>query len=98
LSFASSKEESLQVRHRLDKLLGRLGLFRHPTKGLWEQTKFGHHLGVSIDSTTWYFFAPADKLLKISKQARHLIGRATRNSRLRYQYETYNPLRDMLNT
>jgi hypothetical protein len=31
LFFASLEEEALQVRHRLDKLLDRLGLLRHST-------------------------------------------------------------------
>jgi hypothetical protein len=33
LFFASSEQEALRVGERLDKLLDRLGLLRHPTKG-----------------------------------------------------------------
>jgi hypothetical protein len=81
LFLASSEDEALQVRHRLDTPLDRLGLLRHPTKGVWEPTRFGHHLGININSETGYFFSPADKVQKICSQATHLIGRATRNSR-----------------
>jgi hypothetical protein len=47
-----------------------LGLLRHPTKGFWETTQTGHHLGIDIDTTTGYFFAPATELQKLFKQAR----------------------------
>jgi hypothetical protein len=60
--FLSSEEESMHARDRLDKLLNRLGLMRHSTKGLLEQTQFGHHMGVNIDSATYFFCASADKL------------------------------------
>jgi hypothetical protein len=56
--------------------------------GFKEPTQFGHHPCINIDSTTFNFFAPADKFVKISMQARHLIGRATRNSR-------WLPIRDL---
>jgi hypothetical protein len=40
-------------------------------------------MGTNIDTwaATWYFFAPIDKVLRIITQARHLIGRATKNLR-----------------
>jgi hypothetical protein len=38
-------------------------------------------MGIDIDTTTGYFFAPAEKLHKLAKQARHLLQRATRNSK-----------------
>jgi hypothetical protein len=52
LFFASSEQEALQVRERLDMLLDRLGLLRHPTKGFWEPTQFGYNTGINIDSPT----------------------------------------------
>jgi hypothetical protein len=48
----------MQVGHRCDKLLDRIGLLRHHTKGLWGQTQFGHHLEINFDSVACYFFAP----------------------------------------
>jgi hypothetical protein len=36
LFFSSSEQQALQVRARLDKFMDRLGLLRHPIKGLWE--------------------------------------------------------------
>jgi hypothetical protein len=38
-------------------------------------------MGIDIDTATCYFFAPAAKLLKLAKQARQLLQRATRASR-----------------
>jgi hypothetical protein len=40
-------------------------------------------MGTNIDTwaATWYFFAPTDRVLRIITQARHLIGRATKNLR-----------------
>eukprot|EP00873_Tetraselmis_striata_P008644 jgi/Tetstr1/428908/TSEL_018884.t1 len=51
------------------------------TKGFWEPFQFGRHLGVDIDSASGMFYAPADKLNRLSRQATWLIGRATRNAR-----------------
>jgi uncharacterized membrane protein len=37
-------------------------------------------VGIDIDRVAGYFFAPAKKLTKLAKQARHLVQRATRNN------------------
>eukprot|EP00873_Tetraselmis_striata_P018439 jgi/Tetstr1/438703/TSEL_027252.t1 len=66
---------------RLASLLDALGLQRNPTKGFWEPCQFGMHLGVDIDSAPGMFYAPADKLNRLSRQATRLIGRATRNAK-----------------
>jgi hypothetical protein len=70
----------LALHQRVDRLLISLGLLRHPSKGCWEPAQYGHHLGIDIDTATSYFFAPAEKLQKLAKQARHLLQRATRNN------------------
>jgi hypothetical protein len=44
LLFASTKEEALTLRYRLAKLLDRLGVLRHLTKGFWTPRK---------SDTTW---------------------------------------------
>eukprot|EP00873_Tetraselmis_striata_P028600 jgi/Tetstr1/448864/TSEL_036090.t1 len=54
---------------------------RNPTKGFREPCQFGRHLGVDIDSASGMFYAPADKLDRLSRQPTRLIGRATRNAR-----------------
>eukprot|EP00873_Tetraselmis_striata_P018672 jgi/Tetstr1/438936/TSEL_002953.t1 len=53
-----------------------------PHKGFWEPCQLGMHLGVDIDSASGMFYAPADKLDRLSRQATRLIGRTTRNARL----------------
>eukprot|EP00873_Tetraselmis_striata_P023764 jgi/Tetstr1/444028/TSEL_031967.t2 len=62
-------------RNLLDALAG---LQRNPTKGFWEPCQFGRHVG--IDSASGMFYAPADKLDRLSRHATRLIGRATRSA------------------
>jgi hypothetical protein len=52
LLFVSTNEEALALRQRLSKLLDRLGLLRHISKGFWTPTQFGHQLGIDIDTTS----------------------------------------------
>jgi hypothetical protein len=84
LLFTFFAQAAIHVSERLVML----GLLRHPNKLLWEPTHFGHHLDINIYSAMGYFFAPADKLQNISTHARHMIGRANRNSR-------WLPVRDL---
>jgi hypothetical protein len=81
LLFAATRALALALRQRVDRLLTSLGLLRHPSKDFWEPTRYGHHLGIDIDTTTCYFFAPSQKLHKLAKQARQLLHRATRANR-----------------
>eukprot|EP00873_Tetraselmis_striata_P025854 jgi/Tetstr1/446118/TSEL_033718.t1 len=81
LLFSASMEQALHLRKRLASLLDALGLQRNPTKGFWEPCQFGRHLGVDIDSASGMFYAPADTLNRLSRQAARLIGRATGNAR-----------------
>jgi hypothetical protein len=71
----------MALRQRVDRLLTSLGLFRHPSNGLWEPTKYGHHLGIDIDTTKCLFFALAGPLPKLVKQARQILQRPTRANR-----------------
>eukprot|EP00873_Tetraselmis_striata_P018681 jgi/Tetstr1/438945/TSEL_027440.t1 len=68
-------EQALHLRQRLAGLLDALGLQRNPTKGFWEPCQFGRHLEVDIDSASGMFYAPADKLNRLSRQATRLIAR-----------------------
>jgi hypothetical protein len=80
LLFAATGALALALRQRVDRLLTSFGLLRHPSKGFWEPTQYGHHMGIDIDTATCYLFAQAEKLQKLAKQARHLLQRATRNN------------------
>eukprot|EP00873_Tetraselmis_striata_P046592 jgi/Tetstr1/466856/TSEL_011313.t1 len=82
LLLSASMEHALHLRHRLASLFDALGLQRNATKGFWEPCQFGRRLGVDIDSASGMFYAPADKLNRLSRQATRLIGRPTRNARL----------------
>jgi hypothetical protein len=81
LLFAATRALALALRQRVDRLPSSLGLLRQPSTGFWEPTQYGHHLGIDIDTTTCYFFALAEKLQKLAKQAGHLLQRATKNMR-----------------
>eukprot|EP00873_Tetraselmis_striata_P021815 jgi/Tetstr1/442079/TSEL_003162.t1 len=81
LLFSASMERALPLRQRLASLLDTVGLQRNPTKGFWEPCQFGRHLGVDIESASGMFYAPTDKLNRLSRRATRLIGRATRNAR-----------------
>eukprot|EP00873_Tetraselmis_striata_P009360 jgi/Tetstr1/429624/TSEL_019522.t1 len=74
------KKWALHLRQRRANLLDALGLQRNPRKRFWEPCPFGKHLGVYIDAASGMFYAPADKLGRLSRQATRLIGRATRNA------------------
>jgi hypothetical protein len=78
LLFAATRAIALALRQRVDRLLTSLGLLRQLSKGFWEPTQYGHHMGIDIDTRTCYFFAPAAKLQKLAKQARQLLQHATR--------------------
>jgi hypothetical protein len=53
LLFATIEEEALTLRHRLAKLIDRLRLLRHPTKGFWIPAQVGHHIGINSDTTVF---------------------------------------------
>eukprot|EP00873_Tetraselmis_striata_P006924 jgi/Tetstr1/427188/TSEL_017376.t1 len=51
-----------------------LGLQRNPTKSFRDTCQFGKHLAVDIDdSASGMFYAPADKLDRLSRHATRLI-------------------------
>eukprot|EP00873_Tetraselmis_striata_P015659 jgi/Tetstr1/435923/TSEL_002659.t1 len=81
LLFASSEPEALELCQRVADLLDSLGLPRNPTKGLWGPVQYGQHLGVDIDTTTGYFYAPMDKLHRLARKAKQLLHRAARDAR-----------------
>jgi hypothetical protein len=66
LLFAATMVRFLALRQRVDRLLSSLGLLRHPSKGFWEPTQYGHHMDSDIDTTTCSFFAAEAKLRKLA--------------------------------
>jgi hypothetical protein len=81
LFMARSRDAALLLRDRVEALLHRLGLQRNPNKGIWEPTKVGDHLGLTIDLLNNEFRAPIDKLQALSKHASALLGRAATTAR-----------------
>eukprot|EP00873_Tetraselmis_striata_P023092 jgi/Tetstr1/443356/TSEL_031371.t1 len=63
----------------VDRLSGRMGLARHPTKAHPEPTQRLSHLGLGIDLTEMLrFYAPPDKLRRMAALARDLLCRTSR--------------------
>ena len=81
LLLAGSYEEAIQLRYRVDALLDRLGLIRHPSKGYWEPVQVGEHLGLEIDTRQGLFCAPVGKLARISTLAKDIMCRASQDHR-----------------
>eukprot|EP00873_Tetraselmis_striata_P001406 jgi/Tetstr1/421670/TSEL_012609.t1 len=81
LLFASSEPEALELCQRVADLLDSMGMHRNAAKGLWEPVQEGQHLGVDIDTTTGYSYAPADKLQRLARQAKQVLQRAARDAR-----------------
>eukprot|EP00873_Tetraselmis_striata_P025167 jgi/Tetstr1/445431/TSEL_033212.t1 len=83
LLFSASMEQAPHLRQRLAGLLDTLGLQRNPVKGLWEPyvpVRLAHGGGHRLNASGT-FYAPADKLDRLSRQATRLISRATRNAK-----------------
>jgi hypothetical protein len=47
--MAHSLEATLLLRDLVEALQHRFGLQRNPTKGLWEHTQVGDHMGLTTD-------------------------------------------------
>jgi hypothetical protein len=57
--FASTAEEALTLRQHLFKLLNRLRLLRHRTKGFGTLAHVGHHMSdIDLDAASGYFYTP----------------------------------------
>jgi hypothetical protein len=60
--FTTSHQAALQARSLIASFLDRLGMSRHPSKGLWDPVQYGQHMGIDIDTAHGTFYAPATKL------------------------------------
>jgi hypothetical protein len=49
LFLAKTYEAALLLRHRVESMFTRLGLFRNPKKGIWTPIQIGDHLGLIVD-------------------------------------------------
>ena len=81
LFLASSREQALLDRDRVEQLLTSLGLARNLKKGVWEPTQTLEHLGLEVDTLLGEFRAPQSKLQQISLLAKTVLCRASRDKR-----------------
>eukprot|EP00873_Tetraselmis_striata_P001287 jgi/Tetstr1/421551/TSEL_012497.t1 len=72
---------ALCLRAEVERLWGRLGLAKHPTKAHPEPAQQLQHLGMDLDMVTMQFRAPAAKLRRLSNLARDLLCIAARRRR-----------------
>eukprot|EP00873_Tetraselmis_striata_P019739 jgi/Tetstr1/440003/TSEL_028364.t1 len=71
----------LRPRVEVERVWGRMGLAKHPTKAHPEPTQQLQHLGMDLDLVTMQFRAPAAKLRRLSNLARDLMCIAARRRR-----------------
>eukprot|EP00873_Tetraselmis_striata_P026254 jgi/Tetstr1/446518/TSEL_034044.t1 len=81
LFLAPSRPLALRLRAEVERVWGRLGLAKHPTKAHPEPTQQLQHLGLDLDLVTMQFRAPAAKLRRLSNMARDLLCIAARRRR-----------------
>eukprot|EP00873_Tetraselmis_striata_P007267 jgi/Tetstr1/427531/TSEL_017657.t1 len=81
LFLAPSRQLALRLWAEVERLWGRLGLAKHPTKAHPEPTQQLQHLGMDLDLVTMQFRAPAAKLRRLSNLARDLLCIAARHRR-----------------
>eukprot|EP00873_Tetraselmis_striata_P013198 jgi/Tetstr1/433462/TSEL_022734.t1 len=72
---------ALRLRAEVERVWGRMGLAKHPTKAHPEPTQQLQHLGLDLDLVTMQFRAPAAKLRRLSNLARDLMCIAARRRR-----------------
>jgi hypothetical protein len=83
LGHPASLADCRRASRRLDALLLRYGLTRHPSKGVrGDGSQCLHHLGFVVDTVRGLFGIPAKKLDAISSFVRQLLTRARRDRRL----------------
>eukprot|EP00873_Tetraselmis_striata_P039282 jgi/Tetstr1/459546/TSEL_004911.t1 len=73
LFLAPSRQLALRLRAEVERVWGRLGLAKHPTKAHPEPTQQLPHLGLDLDLVTMQFRAPSAKLRRLSNLARDLM-------------------------
>lgn len=82
LCLSATRGEALRCRDRVEYVLNRLGITRHPDKGWWEPTQRLEHLGLDVDTKAGLFRVPPAKLDGLMRQARAILGLASREHRL----------------
>lgn len=79
---AATMEDCNRASRKIDYLLVRYGLTRHPAKGVWGGgSQIIRHLGFIIDTVHGTFGVPEDKVLRVERLATGLLKLARRNRR-----------------
>lgn len=81
LGEVSTKAHCKEAARKVEVVMERLGLARHPTKGDWEGSTVVEHLGVVIDSEQMRFFVAPRKLRKVRRLSGKLMRTAIQGKR-----------------
>lgn len=82
LALASTRAEAYRIRARVEYVLHRLGITRHPEKGYWEPTQRLEHLGLDVDTEAGLFRVPPAKLKELMQRASGIVAVAASERRL----------------
>eukprot|EP00873_Tetraselmis_striata_P029129 jgi/Tetstr1/449393/TSEL_036488.t1 len=75
---------ALRLRAEIERVWGRLGMAKHPTKAHPEPTQQLQHLSLDLDMVAIQFRTPAAKLRRLSNLARDLMCIVARRRRRHY--------------
>lgn len=82
MGLAATSEDCQRASLKLEKLLKRYRLTRHPDNGVCGMgSQIIHHLGFVIDTTRGMFGVPVEKALQVEQQAKKLLVLARKNRR-----------------
>eukprot|EP00873_Tetraselmis_striata_P042293 jgi/Tetstr1/462557/TSEL_007545.t1 len=79
--LAPSRQLALRLRAEVERVWGRMGQAKHPTKAHPEPTQQLQHLGLDLDWVTMQFRTPTATLRRLSNLARDLLCIAARRRR-----------------
>lgn len=76
LGSVSTSQDCTVKKRKIPRLLERLGLVRHPTKGEWNGAKIVERLGVTVNTEELRFYVTKSKAAKVEEMSKKLLRTA----------------------